>query len=229
MKHVLNAIATPRANGQVERQNRTILDALATSAGDELSWDDGLPEIIWGMNNTVNASTGMSPSQLMFTHSKGALADLSRGVRETNKPVGEASFTSDQEHLIGRRKRAKANLDRAGEAMRAQYDKRRKVATQYQVNDLVLWRNASTVVSGRGVNRKLTNKYDGPYRISRVMGNDRYVIVSLKGMRGYKRFSATVAADSLRRYVSSARGEAGTSGDVNADISVDVDGDGDYE
>ena len=53
VKHVLNAIATPRANGQVERQNRTILDALATSVDDESRWDERLPEIIWGMNNSV--------------------------------------------------------------------------------------------------------------------------------------------------------------------------------
>lgn len=58
IKHVLNAIATPRANGQVERRNRTILDALVTSADQELSWDEKVPEIIWGMNQIVNSGTG---------------------------------------------------------------------------------------------------------------------------------------------------------------------------
>ncbi|KAJ3645515.1 hypothetical protein Zmor_023165 [Zophobas morio] len=35
IKHVLNATATPRANGQVERYNRTILASLASSMEDE--------------------------------------------------------------------------------------------------------------------------------------------------------------------------------------------------
>lgn len=38
-KHEQNAIATPRANGQVERPNRTIIEAMATSAEAEVRWD----------------------------------------------------------------------------------------------------------------------------------------------------------------------------------------------
>lgn len=30
VKHILNAVATPRANRQIERYNRTLLDALGT-------------------------------------------------------------------------------------------------------------------------------------------------------------------------------------------------------
>lgn len=32
IQHIVNAVATPRANGQVERFNRTILDALSISS-----------------------------------------------------------------------------------------------------------------------------------------------------------------------------------------------------
>ncbi|KAL0892669.1 hypothetical protein ABMA27_014390 [Loxostege sticticalis] len=40
--HILNAVATPRANGQVERFNRTVLDALSTKTHgkDDRSWDE---------------------------------------------------------------------------------------------------------------------------------------------------------------------------------------------
>lgn len=42
IKHVANAVAPPRATGQVERFNRTVLDALSTSGHgeDDKSWDD---------------------------------------------------------------------------------------------------------------------------------------------------------------------------------------------
>lgn len=71
VKHVLNAIATPRANGQVERQNRTLLNAIEASAISEVDWDEGLNEIVWGLNHTVNQSSGFSPTQLMFAHDDG--------------------------------------------------------------------------------------------------------------------------------------------------------------
>lgn len=54
--HTLNAIAAPRANGQVERVNRTLLDAIRTSAQEPNSWDKSVPEITMGINHTY--STG---------------------------------------------------------------------------------------------------------------------------------------------------------------------------
>ncbi|KAG7308950.1 hypothetical protein JYU34_006226, partial [Plutella xylostella] len=68
VKHILNAVATPRANGQVERYNRTILAALtATNHGKpENMWDEHVSEIQWGLNNTTNKGTGKSPAEALF-------------------------------------------------------------------------------------------------------------------------------------------------------------------
>lgn len=56
VKHIMNAIATPRANGQVERYNRTILDALtAMNYGrEEPLWDEKVLDVQRGLNKTVN-------------------------------------------------------------------------------------------------------------------------------------------------------------------------------
>ncbi|KAK9747057.1 Integrase zinc binding domain [Popillia japonica] len=78
------AFTSKAANGQVERQNRTILDALATGAEDELSWDEKLPDVMWGMNNMANSATDVSPAQLMFTLYRGHMVDLSEGVKAAN-------------------------------------------------------------------------------------------------------------------------------------------------
>ena len=72
-------------------------------------------------------------------------------------------------------------------AIKERLDKGRKVATEYQVDDLVLWRDASTCSGEKGVYRKLLNKYGGSYRIAKVLGNDRYKITTIKGLRGYKK------------------------------------------
>lgn len=67
-KHVLNAVACPRANGQAERFNQTILAALSTQnfGNDERDWDKQLGKVQWGINNTINATTKKCASQLMF-------------------------------------------------------------------------------------------------------------------------------------------------------------------
>lgn len=40
-----------------------------------------------------------------------------------------------------------------------------------------------------------------------MLGNDRYEIATVKGLKGYKNFTATVAVDSLRLYTSSVSGD----------------------
>ncbi|GJQ73143.1 hypothetical protein Trydic_g1770 [Trypoxylus dichotomus] len=89
VKHLLNAIATPRANGQCKRQNRTIVDALTAGVQHETEWGQKFPEVIWGMKQSINANTGMSPVQLLFAHGAGRLVDLAEGVQKAAQGDGE--------------------------------------------------------------------------------------------------------------------------------------------
>ena len=59
IRHVFNAIAIPRANGQVERQNRTIISDIGTSTECESLWDEKLCEMVWEMNHCVNTVVAM--------------------------------------------------------------------------------------------------------------------------------------------------------------------------
>lgn len=68
IKHVLNAVATPRANGQVERYNKIILDALTAKCIGiaENKWDEHLSDVQWGINNTFNKGIGCTPAEALF-------------------------------------------------------------------------------------------------------------------------------------------------------------------
>ncbi|KAJ8943056.1 hypothetical protein NQ317_007787 [Molorchus minor] len=68
IKHILNAVATPRANGQCERNNRTILASLSALNGglDDDTWDIHVKTVQRGLNCTVNRAIGMTPSELLF-------------------------------------------------------------------------------------------------------------------------------------------------------------------
>ncbi|KAJ8932980.1 hypothetical protein NQ318_011197 [Aromia moschata] len=190
-RHATNAVATPRTNGQVERSNRTLIEAITASAAGEARWDEQLPEILWGINHTKNASTRFSPAELLFSYQGGRVAGLS---------VGDNTAAEGRKRVHANRRQAGESLQKAAERMKVRYDKRRKVTTEYKAGDLVLWRQAATALREKGVNQKMANKYDGPYRVDKVLENDRYEISSLQGVRGYKRYRVVAAADALRRY-----------------------------
>lgn len=66
--HVLNAVAAPRANDQEERYNKVIVDALpAKSVGSaDNKYDDHMPDVQWGMNNTFNKGFNRTTFKALF-------------------------------------------------------------------------------------------------------------------------------------------------------------------
>lgn len=56
IKHVLNAVATPSANRQCERYNKTIVTALSTRSADDdrSNWDLYVKEVQTSMNTMYN-------------------------------------------------------------------------------------------------------------------------------------------------------------------------------
>lgn len=68
IKHILNAVATPRANGQCERYNRTILNMLATTSSetDSKFWDTHLKEIQSALNTSFNKGIATTPAKALL-------------------------------------------------------------------------------------------------------------------------------------------------------------------
>ena len=56
----------PQANGEVERQNRTLLKALKVAHVENKKWQDELNKFLLAYRTTPHSSTGVSPSSLMF-------------------------------------------------------------------------------------------------------------------------------------------------------------------
>ncbi|XP_069361223.1 uncharacterized protein [Maniola hyperantus] len=68
IKHIKNAVAMPRANGQIERYNRSVLSALSalTNGDDDRNWDTHLNTVQWSLNNTLNKGIGKTPAEVIF-------------------------------------------------------------------------------------------------------------------------------------------------------------------
>jgi len=61
IEHYAVSVRHPRANGQVERVNSTLLGEITTQMGDEAIWDKNLSELELKLNTAPNQTTGISP------------------------------------------------------------------------------------------------------------------------------------------------------------------------
>lgn len=194
IKHVMNAVATPRANGQVERYNRTVLTALTATNYDkpENEWDEHISEIQWGLNNTINKGTGKSPAQALF----------GLNLVSTSNALLQLNVTNDSESLgtslEDTRKEISEHIKENQNKQKQRFDKARK-EVKYKIGELV---RVERDVPSVGKSRKLVPKLRGPYRIAEVLDNDRYVIEDTPlSKKGNRRFNGIFSVDKIHPWV----------------------------
>lgn len=79
------------------------------------------------------------------------------------------------------------------------YDRRHKKCTKYKVGDLMLVKVLHHKV---GINKKLTPKFKGPYRIKAVLNKKRYVVEDVPGYNvSQKPFNTILSNDKLKPWI----------------------------
>jgi len=180
VQHIKIAVGSPQANGQAERINRIIALCIAKLSNNEegQQWYKVLHEIEYSINNTVNRSTGKSPSQIIFgMNQRGPCTDRLKDLLETvdNPPNRDLSIIRNQ---------AAQRINQSQQRQKKDYDRRHKAPRQYAKGDLVMIRNFE---STPGINRKMIPQFRGPYEISKVLRNNRYVISDPSGLQNTQR------------------------------------------
>ncbi|CAK9796589.1 Transposon Ty3-I Gag-Pol polyprotein [Anthophora quadrimaculata] len=200
IKHVLNAVATPRANGQVERYNKTIIDALATSAAgrDPRDWDTQVKKVQSAINTMHNKSIDTTPMKALIgcdtkTMAEGTILNAIRN-------------EMDRLDLQTLRENISSHISKEQRIQKERYDRTRREARRYTVDELVLVQVTSDPATGG--NRKLLPKYKGPFRIRTVLSNDRYEVEDLR--EGVKRLRTVVAADRIKPWITIQGNDHGT-------------------
>nr|KAH0807678.1 hypothetical protein GEV33_015113 [Tenebrio molitor] len=186
-----NATATPRANGQAERYNRTILSCLAASTDDERKWDETLRTIQWGLNTTVNKTTGKTPYELLLGYQPRQANDafLSTEVCEVTR----------DDDLPATRIKIGKRISAKQAQQKTHYDKKRRAAPTYTVGQHVLIRKV--IPTNDGKSKKLLQHYSGPYEITKVLDSDRFVVRDLSGStRSQRRYEGVVSIDKMKPY-----------------------------
>lgn len=174
IQHIKNAVASPQANGQVERINRILKNMLGklTEPLQHSDWTKQIKHVEYALNNTVQKSAGTSPSQLLFgVQQKGPDVDYLTEYLEDQDPL-PASRDLD---LI--RDSALTNIQKSQAYSQNWSEEHCKPAKSYKLDDYVVIRNVDTSVG----NKKLIPKFRGPYAIHKILSNDRYVVRDIEG------------------------------------------------
>jgi hypothetical protein len=184
----LASVAHPQSNGQVEKANGLILAGikprlvkpLECSAG---CWVEELPPVLWSLRTTPNHSVGFTPFFLVY----GAEAvlptdiefDAPRVVQYTEKEAKEAREDS-VDLLEEAREQALARSALCQQQLRRYHSwKIRPLA--FCEGDLVL----RLVQNTKGMH-KLSSPWEGPFIVSRVLGNGAYYLIDVQEPRKNK-------------------------------------------
>jgi hypothetical protein len=140
-----SSVTHPRCNGQVERANGMVLQALKDSIYDDASnyatrWLAELPHVIWGLRTQVSSATGFSPFFLVYGSEAVLLTDVAFGApRIQFYEEGEAEQTQriDLDSLEEQRLAAVMRQARHDQQLRRYHDHNVK-ETSFNVGDLIL-------------------------------------------------------------------------------------------
>ena len=172
----------PRGNGQVERLNRTLIRVLKKLAALMLGdWHKCVDKAQQYINHIPSRSAGMAPFTLLFGTRMRIQVDphIAEIIEEERANI----FVEKRDAL---RDQARESISRVLAENKKQYDSKRKKASCYQENDLVAIRRTQ---GGPGL--KVYDKFLGPYKITQVLRNERYLVQKLGQGEGPRKTSTS--------------------------------------
>ena len=198
IKHILVAVRTPRANGQVERMNRTIQSMLLPSTENDRKCDSELRKIQWSINSLKNSSSGRSPHELLFGFQPRDILgnQLALVLHDDYCNDVEEVVRERNDNLAEKRQQAADHINAKKQKAKTRFDSKHSRPGTYEVGDLVLVGNEAP---STGSSRKLEPPFKGPFIITKVLDHDRYVVEDLPSSRRTRsHYSSVYASDGLK-------------------------------
>lgn len=168
----------PSANGQVERFNRTVMDAVRCFTSRSASkWDEYLPLLAGAIRSAVNRSTGFTPNMLMLGREVNTPVELVfPGPHPEESEDYEPYVASLVTEIQAAHKLAQSQLATSQARSKRDYDLKTFVRS-YSVGDAVYVLDTATV---KGVCSKLSPTWKGPALIVRKLTDYVYEIMLRK-------------------------------------------------
>ena len=163
----------PSSNGQCERVNRTLMDAVRCFASRiPTMWDEYLPQLAGALRSAVNRNTGFTANMLMLGREVNVPADLvfpspEQEKQDVNEFVGQLV-----DHIQKAHEAARDKLKTTQTHMKRDYDLRAN-AKQYEVGSVVYVLDDHPVP---GKCKKLRPVWKGPAIVTRKLSDYVYEI-----------------------------------------------------
>lgn len=191
IRHHVIATAMPRANGQVERYNKTVLEALRAmgAATDYNKWDQHITKIQQGINSTINKTTSAVPSEVFFGYRLHVDADKAL-VDHEEQPIDVTAL----------RQSVDKNIKKSAISQKTAFDAKRKKAPLYKQGDLVVIKIPSHQNDGQST--KLMPVFKGPFQITQILGYDRYKVADMRGAeRSAKKYEGVICVENIKPWI----------------------------
>jgi hypothetical protein len=157
----------PETDGSSERSNKTMIEAIRHYVNlRHTDWSDHLIHIEAAMNNSVNATTGKSPTEMVF----GTTLRLFPSPRDLAKPTHDVPAVSDYIQRI--QDNVAMARDRHAEAKTKQTtyaNKKRRPDPDYKVGEKAYLetKDLRLRIKQKGRSAKFYSRYVGPFKISK--------------------------------------------------------------
>ncbi|KAJ9538663.1 hypothetical protein OSB04_031396, partial [Centaurea solstitialis] len=170
----------PQSNGLAESSNKVIINSIRKRLkGAKDKWVEELPSVLWANRTTPRASTGQTPYSLVYGCE--AVLPIEAQVpiaRNRTYDQNAVNLSYDLDALEELREKALRTMAAQKGIVERHFNKKVK-AKNFQVGDYVLrhvFQNTQEPNAG-----KLSIKWEGPYIISKVIGNGAYRLTTMEG------------------------------------------------
>ncbi|GFV06553.1 transposon Ty3-I Gag-Pol polyprotein [Trichonephila clavipes] len=158
MLHISITTGLPRSNGQIEKQNSTIIAVLSKlSVNDPEKWYSHVPHLQEILKSTFQRRIKTTPFELLFGTKRKSCQDI-----EIVELLNDEITAQVHEQRDVLRQDAKKQIYRVQDENHRTYNLWRKQAHKYQLHDLVAIKR---IQFGPGL--KLKQKYLGPYKVKK--------------------------------------------------------------
>lgn len=178
-----------RGNGQIERIHRIVIPVLAKLSIDEPEkWYKHVLKVQQFLNKSYQRSIDMTPFELMI-----GVTMKTKDDQKIAEIINEEIIADFQNERNEVRVHAHQQIEKTQEENRKSFNSKRKKAAEYKVGDLV-----SIARTQLGSGMKLREKYFGPYKVTKVNGNDRYDVERIGIHNGPGKTSTS--ADNMKKW-----------------------------